>query len=402
MPGDPSSNEVQTALAQETAASYPEVAEILRRAHAGLEADTATVLLLDETRSVLVPAATIGLDKTLRGARRVPMGLGFAGVVAQTRQPVVLSDVSRSTVVNPVLLDHGVRTLLGVPIVDGSELLGVLHVGFLRGHDFGELEVMRLTEFALELGEVLRDRFSDAEHTTALTLQRSLLPTTPQAPPGLAIAARYVPAEGDLGGDWYDVFQLPGGALGLVMGDVIGHGLAAAIVMGRLRSALRAYAIEHEDPAEVLQRLDREICHFESDVLATVLYGVAEPPFATWRFSSAGHYAPVVGAPDVPGVVAEVPSDPLLGLHPGTQRLTHVVEVPDGGLLCLFTDGLVERRPGPEDGASDLIGINLARVGLALAEADDPELGCIRVLGEVLGEHVADDDIAILVAQRQS
>src|SRR4051812_28293009 len=264
---------------EDSAETYPGLSAMLDKVRSGMHADTATVLVLDRTRTLLEPAATVGLDRPLRRARRVPMGEGFAGRVAQTRQPVALVQVDSSTVINPVLLDHGVQSLLGVPIMDGSELLGVLHVGFLRQHPASDSETRTITRFAVELGAILHDRFVDAEHTAALALQRSLLPTGVSAPPGISIAARYVPADGDLGGDWYDVFELPDGRLGLVMGDVVGHGLEAAIVMGRLRSALRAYALEHDDPAEVISRLDRKICHFETDVLATVIFGVSAAPF---------------------------------------------------------------------------------------------------------------------------
>lgn len=374
--------------------------EILYDIRRQLNADTASVLLLDRSRTALEPTATVGLDRTVRRARRIPLGQGFAGRVAQTRQPVVLTEVNSSNVLNQVLLDHGVRTLLGVPITDGSELLGVLHVGCLHDHDFGATAVLLLTEIAADLAATLRQRFLDDEHIAALTLQRSLLPTLPSALDGIAIAARYVPAEGDLGGDWYDVFELPGNRLGLVMGDVVGHGLGAAVVMGRLKSALRAYALEHADPADVLERLDRKICHFERDVFATVLFGVAEWPYADWTFSSAGHLAPLLAIPDMPPVQVELPIDRLVGLDPDAPRHSTQVSLPDGGSLCLFTDGLVERRPRPDDGDLDIIGLNLERLGAALAYPDDPEMACIRVLAEVVGDHVAEDDIAILVACR--
>ncbi|UDY25086.1 PP2C family protein-serine/threonine phosphatase [Nocardioides sp. Kera G14] len=381
-------------------AAYRELVSALRGVRSGMRSDTASVLLVDSTRTLLEPAATVGLDRTLWGARVVPIGQGFAGRVAQTRQPVVLGEVNDSTVLNPVLLQHGVSSLLGVPIIDGSALLGVLHVGFLDHHDFTDGEKLRLTEYAGEMGRLLNDRFHDAQHTAALTLQRSLLPTALRVPAGLAMAARYVPADGDLGGDWYDVFELPDGRVGLVMGDVVGHGLDSAIVMGRLRSALRAYALDHDDPSEVLARLDRKICHFEPDALATVLYGVSEPPYEYWDFSSAGHFAPILAVPGEWAGTVTMTIDRLLGMSPDAVRTTTRIPLPLGAKFCLFTDGLVERRPAPEDGDADLIADGIARAAKALAAAEDPELGCIRILGEVVGEQVAEDDVAVLVAQR--
>lgn len=383
----------------DSAETLPGLSALLDRVRTALDADTATVLTLDQSRSLLEPLATVGLDRTLHRARRVPVGQGFAGRVALTRQPIALSRVDSSTVVNPVLLDHGLQSLLGVPVMDGSQLLGVLHVGYLSKHEASDADKRLLSDYAAELGTVLHDRFVDAAHTAALALQRSLLPTAVAAPEGVSIAARYVPADGDLGGDWYDVFELPGGRLALVMGDVVGHGLEAAVVMGRLRSALRAYALEHDDPAEVLTRLDRKICHFEPDVFATVAFGVSIAPFTEWTFSSAGHQPPLTGRTGQPAQVTDLRTDPLLGVRPDAPRHSTVLAVPPGGFLCLYTDGLVERRPAPGATTHDTIGENLSRLADALAEDGDPEMRCIRALSEVVGDHVATDDIAILVAQ---
>jgi len=382
----------------DSAEAYPGLGRLLDDVRSAMHADTATVLVLDRTRTLLEPAATVGLDRTLHRARRVPMGQGFAGRVAQTRQPVLLTKVDSSTVINPVLLEHRVQTLLGVPIMDGSELLGVLHVGYLQSHPAGDVEKRLLTGFAPKMGAVLQDRFADSEHTAALVLQRSLLPTAVTAPDGISISARYVPADGDLGGDWYDVFELPGGRLGVVMGDVLGHGLEAAVVMGRLRSALRAYALDHDDPAEVLARLDRKICHFEPDALATVILGFARAPFTTWSFSSAGHFPPLVGMPGEPAKAADLQTDRLLGVSPDAPRHSSTITVPNGGSFCLYTDGLVERRPTHGRSSATALDDNIAVLASVLEDAADPEMCCIRALSEVVGDHPAEDDIAILVA----
>lgn len=374
--------------------------EILDGIRSRLGADTATVLLVDQTRTVLEPSVAVGLDRTVRRAVRVPIGLGFAGRVAQTRQPIVLTDVNSSNVLNPVLLDRGVRSLLGVPIMAGSELLGVLHVGTFTRRVFDSDAIMLLSGFATDLAQTLRQQFIDDEHVAALTLQRSLLPTLPAQRRGIEIAARYIPAEGDLGGDWYDVFDLPGNRLGVAMGDVVGHGLGAAVVMGRLRSALRAYALEHDNPAEVLTRLDHKMCHFEPDALATVIFGVAREPFSDWWFSSAGHLAPLVARPDGTSGEVSIPIDPLLGLDAEVTRRTTRIQVAAGGVLCVFTDGLVERRPGPEDDDRDVIDLNVGRLREVLETTQDPERVCVRVLSDVVGDHVTEDDIAILVARR--
>jgi serine phosphatase RsbU (regulator of sigma subunit) len=377
-------------------ATLPTILDDIRQR---MSSGTASVLLVDNARLRLEPTATVGLERTTRGAPSIPIGKGFAGRVAQTRQPVIIDEVTSENVINPVLLGHGVRSLLGVPITVGSELLGVLHVGQFRPNAFDEDQAIQLTELANELGVVLQRRFIDDSHVAALALQRSLLPTAFRLPAGIDIAARYVPAEGDLGGDWYDAFQLPDGRFALVIGDVVGHGLESAIIMGRLRSALRAYALEHTDPAEVLQHLDQKICHFEPDRLATVLLGFAPPPYTTWTFSSAGHFAPVVATPGAPPAPADLPIDPLLGAAPQTPRRSTAIQVPGGGLVCLYTDGLVERRPGVFDAGHDVVGEKIDALCTALDESEDPESACIRVLTEVVGEHIAEDDIAVLIAR---
>ncbi|MEI5674701.1 MULTISPECIES: PP2C family protein-serine/threonine phosphatase [unclassified Nocardioides] len=399
MSGDAAGSAREAGATTDRAEVLRGLGDVVDQVRSAMGADTATLLALDDTRTHLEPLATAGLDRTLHRARRVPVGRGFAGRVAQTRQPVALSHVDSSTVVNPVLLAHGVQSLLGVPVLHGSELLGVLHVGFHQQHVGDDEEKARLSRHAAEVGRSLHDRFADEAHDTALALQRSLLPTTVVAPPGLSIAARYLPADGDLGGDWYDVFELPGDRLGLVMGDVAGHGLQAAIRMGRLRGALRAYALDHEDPAEVLARLDRMICHFEPDVLGTVVLGVSRPPFTEWSFSSAGHFPPLVGAADGRTVAAELPQSPLLGFRPDTVRRSTTVSVPPGGFLCLYTDGLVERRPTRALSAADAIARNTVDLLTALDQPADPELRCIRALSAVIGDGGVEDDVAILVAQ---
>jgi serine phosphatase RsbU (regulator of sigma subunit) len=160
------------------------------------------------------------------------------------------------------------------------------------------------------------------------------------------MAARYVPGhDAGVGGDWYDVFTLPSGWLGVVIGDVSGHGLRSAVVMGRLRSALRAYALVCDDPATALTLLDRKIYHFEAVNLATVLYAMFSPDRRTIRVSLAGHLAPLLATPGKPACPVDIPVDRPLGLH-GRQRARRCTEVPippEAVLVC-YTDGLVERR----------------------------------------------------------
>jgi serine phosphatase RsbU (regulator of sigma subunit) len=296
----------------------------------------------------------------------------------------------------------GIKSLLGVPVSGPVGLLGVVHVGSATPRVFTEQDTEQLESIAAQLAvQVLRRRASE-EHIAALALQRSLLPTAPRVE-GLDVAARYVPADGDLGGDWYDVFRLPGERVGIVMGDVAGHGLPAAVIMGRLRSALRAYALEHEDPADVLRLLDMKISYFEDGAVATVVYAVAEPPYDRFVVSSAGHLPPYLVTADGAVRATDVLPDPPLGVRSSSDdslpRHAVTVEVPRGASLCLFTDGLVERRPTAGELKTDQLGNGLNRLMSALRPGD-AEDACDAILDALVGDVITEDDIALLVLRR--
>jgi serine phosphatase RsbU (regulator of sigma subunit) len=330
----------------------------------------------------------------------VRIGTGFAGSVAAGRAPVVIDEITPQTVLNPILRESGVRSLLGVPVQTERRVLGVLHVGSKSDRVFGPTDVERLQALADEVADRLSVTTGADEHTAALALQRSLLPAVPPLIPGLDVAVRYLPSDGDLGGDWYDVFALPDGRVAFVMGDVQGHGLRSAVVMGRLRSALRAYALEHEDPAEVLQLLDRKLCHFENETLATVAFAVAAPPFDELRISLAGHPPPVVAEPGADaGEVAHVVTDILLGVAPDTVRKTQTIPLPVGSSVALHTDGLLDVRPGIA-GHEDPYGYRLGRVCRALVPGIDAESACATVIAAALGDDDLQDDVALLVIRR--
>ena len=376
------------------------VQDLIENVRTLMGSDTATLLLLDETGGVLEPAASAGLGRRWRGAPHVRMGAGFAGRVAEARRPVFVNEVNEVSVLNPILREAGVQRLLGVPVFGRNRLLGVLHVGSFEARSFTGRDAERLEERAVEIGHRLSERSEDDAHLAAMILQRSLLPAAPPAVEGLDVAVRYLPAEGDLGGDWYDVFTLPSGKTGIVLGDVEGHGLRAAIVMGRLRSALRAYALDHDDPAEVLHRLDRKLCHFETEISATVLYAVTEPPFDQVVICNAGHPPPLIAHE---GQEAAEPADIapglLLGLDPEGPRQSEKVALPPGTAFAFYTDGLVERRVGP-DGHPDQYGERLESVRRAFSAGHNAETVCSRIIAVGLGDDSVEDDVALVVMRR--
>ncbi|MEV4703267.1 GAF domain-containing SpoIIE family protein phosphatase [Actinoplanes sp. NPDC049316] len=368
--------------------------ELLIRARTLLGTDTAVILLLDPHARQLVATAAKGLEAEVRQGVRIPVGEGFAGRVAASRRPVVVADVTPANVINPILLETGVRSLLGVPIFAAGEVVGVLHVGSFTPRRFTADDISLLQLIADRAGVAGHIRSAKAEQQAALSLQRSLLP--PQLPdlPGLSMSARYLPGhEFGVGGDWYDVFCLPSGWTGLVIGDVSGHGLASAVVMGRVRSALRAYALVSEDPAQVLTMLDRKVRHFEAGSLTTALYAMISPDRGTVRLSSAGHLPPVLAVPDRNTVLMDVPVNAPLGVGHPPRRCTTDVALPPGSLLLGYTDGLVERR-------DQVIDVGLKAL-VNVVHADDPHSVCSVVMSEIAQEP-ATDDIAVVAVRRSA
>jgi serine phosphatase RsbU (regulator of sigma subunit)/integral membrane sensor domain MASE1/anti-sigma regulatory factor (Ser/Thr protein kinase) len=231
------------------------------------------------------------------------------------------------------------------------------------------------------------------EHHIAETLQRSLLPSQLPDIPGILLAARYVPGtQGiQIGGDWYDVVQLPDGQVGLSVGDVVGHGLPAASAMGQLRMALRAYALRDPSPAEVIRKLHLLVEGQGLTEMATVVYLVFDPISGTIRYANAGHPPPLVVRKDGRAVYLEAALAPPLGpLAHFDDYVEAEAEFPLGSTLVLYTDGLVERR-----GASLSTGLDRLRAEVEGARHRDVEELCDHLLGSLLGPEVS-DDVAIL------
>lgn len=368
------------------------LSELLTRVKDVFQADTAAVLLLDSSSGHLIATAASGLEEEVRQGVRLPLGRGFAGRIASGRRPVILDRVDHSHVLNPILLVKGIRSLMGVPMVAGGTVIGVLHVGSLTPRHFTRADAELLQLAADRAATVVRSVQARADRAAAAALARSLAPSRLPALPGVEMAARYVPGDGDVGGDWYDVFTLPSGELGVVMGDVAGTGLRAAVVMGRMRSALRAYALESSDPADVLKRLDRKMQHFELGALATVVYAVFEPGLGRMHLSSAGHFAPVIAYGGQPAMPAPIATDLLIGMDSSQPRRVTTVPVSPGALLCFFTDGLVERRGRSLDDG-------LARLCGALVP-EPPDDACASVMQAMIGGDVVRDDVTLLMVRR--
>jgi phosphoserine phosphatase RsbU/P len=366
---------------------------LVDRVKDALGADTSAVLLLDSASRQLVATATSGLEEEVRQSVRIPVGQGFAGRIAAQRQPVIIHEVDHTNVVNPVLLAKGIRSLMGAPLLADGAVIGVLHVGSLTTRTFTSHDVDLLQLAADRAALAVQSLTAQLDRAAATVLQRSLVPTALPAVDGVQMAARYVPGSGNIGGDWYDVFTLPSGQLCAVIGDVAGTGLRAAVIMGRIRSALRAYALETTDPADVLSRLDRKLRHFEPDAMATVLYAVFDSSLEQVRISCAGHLHPIVARPGRPAATAEIAGDVLLGIPVCRPRQVSVLPFPPGALLCLYTDGLVERRGRTIDEGIDRL--------CAAVAAEEPETACRSVLGAMADDAPSTDDVALLMLRRR-
>ena len=238
--------------------------------------------------------------------------------------------------------------------------------------------------------DVTEGRKAEREHRIAETLQRGLLPDQFPELPGVQLAARYVPASADMevGGDWYDVVQLPNGRVGLAIGDVAGHGPRAASTMGQLRMGLRAYALEEPAPARVVSRLDRLVSRLLVPEIVTLVYLVLDLESGTVQLANAGHPPPlVVGPGGQTSYRDEVLGSPLGCDDPEPVETTFRL-VP-GSTLLLYTDGLVEKR-----GVS--IQEGLERLESLAADGDqDIDALCETILGSMV-QGVVSDDVALL------
>ena len=324
-----------------------------------------------------------------------PIGTGFAGRIAANRGPIRLDRVDATTVANPILWEKGIKVMLGVPLLSAEQVLGVLHVGRLENRPFTDHDVALLQVAADRVAGAIQARNLALERAAAALLERSLLPEQLPRLPGLELGARYVPASGEaVGGDWYDVFTLPSGELWIVVGDVAGHGIQASVVMGRIRSALRAYALLDLPPEEVLHLVDRKVDHFEIGTFATVACAVTTPPFDTLTVALAGHPPPVIAAPSQPAKFVAVRPGPPLGCgwsDSDAYQPTTIALVP-GTTVALYTDGLIERHDEPiED--------SMERLRTAISPAH-PRIVTADLMHQLVGRTITSDDIALVVIRR--
>ncbi|MFD4246900.1 SpoIIE family protein phosphatase [Streptomyces sp. NPDC058525] len=281
-----------------------------------------------------------------------------------------------------------------VPLVARGQVLGAVAVTRLREREpFDDEDRVLIDELVARAAlNIDNARMYTRQRHAALTLQRSLINSELPQVAGLELTGRYLPAsDHDVGGDWFDVIQLPGGRTGLVIGDVMGHGIHAAAVMGQLRTAVRTLARLDVPPEQMLRSLDAVVADLGEDEMATCVYAVHDPASGGCVVARAGHPPPAVAAAD--GTITFLDGPPGTPLGTGGQDFrTEEVALPPGSLLVLYTDGLIEARDRDLDEGMD----QLAR---ALAGARQPlEELCDGILERLLPCD-PQDDVAVLLAR---
>jgi PAS domain S-box-containing protein len=297
-----------------------------------------------------------------------------------------------------LLVESGLNCILMAPLIARGTVQGIAMFGRSAARPaFTEEDTALAGELASRAALCLDNaRLYSRVQDIALTLQRALLPTAPGASPYVDVAHRYVPGSRatEVGGDWYDVINQPGNRVALVVGDVMGHGVPAAAAMGRLRITAKALARHVREPAVLLAELDA--CAQEAGIeLATCLYLVYDADTGRARIAGAGHPPPMVVRPD--GTVDVI--DDVLGVPLGVGGHafgTTDIEVPDGAVLALYTDGLVETRGQDID-------VGLTALRNELARAPQPlEAMADHVIDDLLPDPLSDDTVLVLARVRRS
>ncbi|MBI4276879.1 MAG: SpoIIE family protein phosphatase [Armatimonadetes bacterium] len=383
---------VTAALSQ--ALTPPQVARvIINEGVAALDARAGAVQQLVADGTALELLEAVGFPARLIQQRRhVRLGEKSPSAdVVRAKQPVLLESTEAFLARYPNLREF-VPSLAGgafafIPLSVETRIVGVLTLHFAEPRTFAGEDLDVILTLGNQCAQALeRARLYAHEHEIAETLQRSLLPQALPEIPGIEIVTRYLSSPlAEVGGDWYDVFTLPGGHVGFVIGDVAGRGVRAAAVMGQLRHMLRAHALEGQGPAAVLQRLNRLM---DPGEMATVCYFTLDP--MTWeaRYANAGHCPPLVVAPDDAAQFLWRGSPPL-----GNLRYTYseeAVVLAPGSTVVLYTDGLIEIQESIDEG--------LARLERTVTAGAAAEMNALldRILEEVLRGERARDDIALL------
>ena len=368
--------------------------QLLNRIVQVFRADQGAILLRGEDGSRLELHASRGVSPHLEQDHYRSIAGRLAGRLASSRRPVTLERSETRDSVESLLVSAEVQSVLGLPLILDGHLLGVLYVGTrtLRPFSEDDAALLQLVGDRVALA-VDRARLFEQERHIAETLQRSLLPEQLPRIPGLEVAVRYLPAGAgmEVGGDWFDMFELGDGHVVLAMGDVVGRGVRAAALMGKLRTALEAYAFDGRSPEEVVQRLHFLMERQHRAEMATLLYVAIQPDRESADLASAGHMPLLIRGPNGDTRFAARDASPPLGALPFVRFGAMRVSIEKGSTLLLFTDGLVEVR-----GTSIELRLDQLR-RIVEAGPSGPEGLCDAVIEGMLSHQEPQDDVALLV-----
>ncbi|WP_329112750.1 SpoIIE family protein phosphatase [Streptomyces sp. NBC_01353] len=353
-------------------------------------------------KAPLVGTAITRLLAPLGRTLTFPAGAPYTQAI-RARQPYLIAHldehsvahVNRYSTVPGQLVGKGVHSFMMVPLIARDLVLGVATFCRTRpGAPYGSEDVTLAGELTTRAAVSIDNaRLYQHEHETAVILQRSMLPQHITPPPGIEIAHRYLPASdiNEVGGDWYDVLPLPGGKAALAIGDVMGHGIAAAAVMGRLSATVRALSRLDMPPVDLMYQLEATLADLAEPMLATFLYVVCDPATGHCSITRAGHPPPAVLEPDGRAYILPTASGVPLGVG-GVDFTTTEAALPAGSLLVLYTDGLIEGRGTDLDERfADLVRL-----------LTEPQTSLDHVCDSLITRLVpgsADDDITLLAAR---
>ena len=340
-------------------------------------------------------------DQTVPATHRAAVATAYATGTSQ-----VVGDVSAwmahrseaSPMLGDILAGLETETVLAAPLMVDRRPLGVLAVGRSpRRPDFGETDIAVIEELSRRVGVGLANADTFArDHSVAETLQRSVLPDALPSIAGLDLAVRYIPGTDDIdvGGDWYDAFPLDDGQVGLVIGDVVGHSITSASIMGQVRNLLRAYAIDQPDPSDVLARTNGALSRLLPEAMATAVYAVLDLANGDLRYANAGHPPPVCSTGDDHIEYLDDAIGTMLGAESGGAFTVGHRRLAVGARLLFYTDGLIERRR--QDIAEGFSALADAMRGAGGLSA---ERTCAAVQRELLSGITRTDDVCLLAAR---
>src|SRR4051794_14857510 len=363
--------------------------ELLARSLALIAAECGAMIVQTGAGAAPTVAAARGLARVTEGSAVDDSGV--TAKVLASEEPLVV-DLVAADDTSTLGAQAGVGSLVAVPLADGR-YLGALVATSALSNRFSQEQARLLALAGERCSRALANAAAyERERRIAAALQTGLLP---QGVPTLRhgeIAVRSLPASGGptaVGGDWYDAIQLPNGRLGVAIGDVTGHGAEAAVLMGQLRTALRAYALEGSAPSVVASRVNALALSLGDEAFATFAYAVLEQSLTSGSFVSAGHPAPIVVAASGAKKL-HARSSPPAGASPEATFEEHPIELAAGDALCLYSDGLIEDRSATfADRERKLLD--------ALGTPAAAEVICERALAALRPQGAADDDVALLV-----